>query len=82
MLQILGVILFITGVATIAAPVKVSVGPQNKKRIAAGQEPMTEEEFVDAVKKARTKGILTAIGGVVLFSAATFIGAMATVFLG
>ena len=64
---ILGAILFTTGIVTIVAPVKVAVKPQNERRIAAGLEPMNEEEFAIAVKKARRRGVLIAVVGVVMY---------------
>ena len=82
MLQILGIILFVIGILTIAAPAKFGANAQNQKCIARGEEPMSEEAFAATVKKVRKKGIATTIGGFVLFMVASFIGEMARVLLG
>ncbi|MCL2856533.1 MAG: hypothetical protein FWE19_02250 [Oscillospiraceae bacterium] len=66
MIQIIGIILIIGGILIAASPAKMSVEPQNKKQIAKGQAPMSEEEFALAIKKARKSGILIAVAGVVM----------------
>jgi len=80
MLQILSIVLIVMGIATVAAPAKISVDPKNKKQIAAGQEPMSAEEYELALQKARKSGILTIVAGVVMFVATSFLGALLMTF--
>ena len=63
MIQIAGIFLFIVGILIAIFPAKIAVEPQNKKQIAKGKAPMTEEEFTLIVKKTRKSGIFSALLG-------------------
>ena len=67
MIQIAGLIFIVLGILVAVSPAKMSAEPQNKKQIAKGKEPMTEEEFAAAVHKGRKSGITIAVAGAVMF---------------
>ena len=67
MIQIAGLMFIVIGILVAVYPVKFAAEPQNKKQIAKGKEPMSEEEFAAAVQKGLKSGIILVVAGAVMF---------------
>ena len=67
MAQIAGLVCFILGLLVVVSPAKFAVDPQNRKQIAKGEPPMSEEEYATALRKSRNSGIVIAVVGAAMF---------------